>query len=81
VVSAGHPEAGERAGAACTAAGANRALPLPVSGPSHCARMKPAAEKLAVELQTITFNAPTRPVVKTVDGKCAPAPDASRDAL
>jgi [acyl-carrier-protein] S-malonyltransferase len=61
VVIAGHKEAVERAGAACKAAGAKRALPLPVSVPSHCALMKPAAEKLALELQKITFNAPTIP--------------------
>jgi [acyl-carrier-protein] S-malonyltransferase len=41
VVIAGHKEAVERAGAACKAAGAKRALPLPVSVPSHCALMKP----------------------------------------
>jgi [acyl-carrier-protein] S-malonyltransferase len=69
VVIAGHKEAVERAGAACKAAGAKRALPLPVSVPSHCALMKPAAEKLAVELQKITFNAPTIPVVNNVDVK------------
>ena len=63
------------------AAGAKRALPLPVSVPSHCALMKPAAEKLAVELQKITFNAPTIPVVNNVDVKCETAPDAIRDAL
>jgi [acyl-carrier-protein] S-malonyltransferase len=44
-------------------------LPLPVSVPSHCALMKPAAEKLAVELQKITFNAPTIAVVNNVDVK------------
>ncbi|MDN7199772.1 ACP S-malonyltransferase [Klebsiella pneumoniae] len=81
VVIAGHKEAVERAGAACKAAGAKRALPLPVSVPSHCALMKPAAEKLAVELQKITFNAPTIPVVNNVDVKCETAPDAIRDAL
>ncbi len=80
VVIAGHKEAVERAGAACKAAGAKRALPLPVSVPSHCALMKPAAEKLAVELQKITFNAPTIPVVNNVDVKCETAPDAIRDA-
>ena len=80
VVIAGHKEAVERAGAACKAAG-KRALPLPVSVPSHCALMKPAAEKLAVELQKITFNAPTIPVVNNVDVKCETAPDAIRDAL
>ncbi len=51
MVIAGHKEAVERAGAACKAAGAKRALPLPVSVPSHCALMKPAADKLAVELE------------------------------
>ena len=81
VVIAGNKEAVERAGAACKAAGAKRALPLPVSVPSHCALMKPAAEKLAVELQKITFNAPTIPVVNNVDVQSETAPDAIRDAL
>ncbi|TGC76858.1 malonyl CoA-acyl carrier protein transacylase, partial [Salmonella enterica subsp. enterica serovar Wilhelmsburg] len=69
-VIAGHNAAVDRAGAACKAAGAKRALPLPVSVPSHCALMKPAADKLAVELAKITFSAPTVPVVLTVDVKC-----------
>jgi len=81
VVIAGHKEAVERAGAACKAAGAKRALPLPVSVPSHCALMKPAAEKLAVELQNITFNAPAIPVVNNVDVACATDPDEIRNAL
>ncbi|MFP1451905.1 ACP S-malonyltransferase [Escherichia coli] len=81
VVIAGHKEAVERAGAACKAAGAKRALPLPVSVPSHCALMKPAADKLAVELAKITFNAPTVPVVNNVDVKCETNGDAIRDAL
>ena len=81
VVIAGNKDAVERAGAACKAAGAKRALPLPVSVPSHCALMKPAAEKMAVELQNITFNTPAIPVVNNVDVKCETAPDAIRDAL
>ncbi len=63
------------------AAGAKRALPLPVSVPSHCALMKPAADKLAVELEKITFNAPTISVVNNVDVKCETTPEAIRDAL
>ncbi len=43
VVIAGNKEAVERAGAACKAAGARRVQPLPVSVPSHCALMRPAA--------------------------------------
>lgn len=81
VVIAGHKDAVERAGVACKAAGAKRALPLPVSVPSHCALMKPAAEKLAVELQNITFNAPAIPVVNNVDVACATDPDEIRNAL
>lgn len=81
VVIAGHKEAVERAGAACKAAGAKRALPLPVSVPSHCALMKPAAEKLAVELNAITFNAPQIPVINNVDVKCETSPEAIRSAL
>jgi [acyl-carrier-protein] S-malonyltransferase len=43
--------------------GAKRALLLPVSVPSHCALMKPAAEKLAEALASITINTPTIPVI------------------
>jgi len=81
VVIAGNKDAVERAGAACKAAGAKRALPLPVSVPSHCALMKPAADKLAVALENITFNAPTVPVVNNVDVKCETSPEAIRSAL
>jgi len=81
VVIAGNKEAVERAGAACKAAGAKRALPLPVSVPSHCALMKPAADKLALALENITFNAPAFPVVNNVDVKCETSPEAIRSAL
>ncbi|CAM4068388.1 ACP S-malonyltransferase [Serratia silvae] len=81
VVIAGNKDAVERAGVACKAAGAKRALPLPVSVPSHCALMKPAADKLAVALQEITFNAPLVPVVNNVDVRAETAPEAIRSAL
>ncbi|MCT4706126.1 ACP S-malonyltransferase [Enterobacteriaceae bacterium H16N7] len=81
VVIAGNKDAVERAGAACKAAGAKRALPLPVSVPSHCALMKPAADKLAVALEKITFNAPTVAVVNNVDVQCETSPEAIRRAL
>ncbi|MBS0847628.1 ACP S-malonyltransferase [Citrobacter sp. JGM124] len=81
VVIAGNKEAVERAGAACKAAGAKRALPLPVSVPSHCALMKPAADKLAIALENITFSAPAIPVVNNVDVKCETSPEAIRSAL
>jgi [acyl-carrier-protein] S-malonyltransferase len=81
VVIAGNKEAVERAGAACKAAGAKRALPLPVSVPSHCALMKPAADKLAVALQEITFGAPQVAVVNNVDVRTETDPEAIRSAL
>lgn len=81
VVIAGNKDAVERAGAACKAAGAKRALPLPVSVPSHCALMKPAADKLAIALEEIVFNVPKIPVVNNVDVKCETSPEAIRSAL
>ncbi|MGL9720170.1 ACP S-malonyltransferase [Symbiopectobacterium sp.] len=81
VVIAGNKEAVERAGVACKAAGAKRALPLPVSVPSHCALMKPAAEKLAEALKTITVTTPAIPVVNNVDARSETDPDAIRAAL
>lgn len=67
VVIAGHKAAVERAGELCKAAGAKRALPLPVSVPSHCALMKPAADKLALALKDIEFKKPTIMVINNVD--------------
>ena len=69
VVIAGNKEAVERAGALCKEAGAKRALPLAVSVPSHCALMKPAADKLATTLNNMTFNAPQFAVINNVDVK------------
>ena len=81
VVIAGNKEAVERAGAACKEAGAKRALPLPVSVPSHCALMKPAADKLAVALENVTFSVPQYSVVNNVDVKIETSPEAIRSAL
>ncbi|MBI6548186.1 ACP S-malonyltransferase [Xenorhabdus lircayensis] len=81
VVIAGEKDAVERAGAACKAAGAKRALPLSVSVPSHCALMKSAAEQLAAALQEVVFNQPQFPVVNNVDVKVEKSADAIRDAL
>ena len=67
VVIAGNKEAVERANVLCKEAGAKRALPLPVSVPSHCALMKPAADKLAIALEGLAFNAPTIPVINNAD--------------
>lgn len=66
VVIAGNREAVERAIDLARQAGAKRALPLPVSAPSHCALMKPAAEKLAVSLQSVQLSLPAIPVLHNV---------------
>ncbi|BAC94038.1 S-malonyltransferase [Vibrio vulnificus YJ016] len=81
VVIAGSKDAVERAGALCKEAGAKRALPLPVSVPSHCALMKPAAEKLAVALESIEFKAPQLPVINNVDVVAETDPARIKDAL
>ncbi|MDR6982646.1 [acyl-carrier-protein] S-malonyltransferase [Rheinheimera pacifica] len=81
VVIAGHQAAVERAGELCKAAGAKRALPLPVSVPSHCALMRPAAEKLAIDLTALNFNDAVIPVVNNVDVAIAANATAVKDAL
>ncbi|MEZ9833107.1 ACP S-malonyltransferase [Vibrio breoganii] len=81
VVIAGNKAAVERAGALCKEAGAKRALPLPVSVPSHCALMKPAADRLAEALKDIEFNAPTLPVINNVDVAAETDPAKIKDAL
>ena len=81
VVIAGHKAAVERAGNLCKAAGAKRVLPLPVSVPSHCALMTDAADKLAKDLENITFNAPTIDVVNNVDVAIEKSSEAIKTAL
>jgi len=81
VVIAGHAAAVERAMEAAKAMGAKRALPLPVSVPSHCALMQPAADRLAQRLAGITLQMPQIPVINNVDVTAATTPDAMRQAL
>lgn len=81
VVIAGAKTAVERAAALCKEAGAKRALPLAVSVPSHCALMKPAADQLAVTLETMAINAPAITVVNNVDVATENESQAIRTAL
>ncbi len=81
VVIAGHASAVERAIALASEAGAKRAIALPVSVPSHCRLMEPAAEKLATRLEGIEINAPTLPVIQNVDGEITSDPSLIRDKL
>lgn len=66
VVIAGSSDAVARAIELCKQAG-GKAMPLPVSVPSHCALMKPAAEELAAMMQDMNFHAPEIPVINNVD--------------
>ena len=66
VVIAGQVAAVARAMECAKEAGAKRAIELPVSVPSHCALMKPAAERLAAELANVEIQAPASAVVQNV---------------
>lgn len=66
VVIAGGAAAVERAIEACKARGAKRAMPLPVSVPSHCALMRPAAEKFAEAVAALAWQAPQIALVQNV---------------
>ena len=81
VVIAGHAAAVERAMGLAKEAGAKRALPLPVSVPSHCSLMEPAAKQLADQLSGIAIQAPSIPVIHNVDAMVHAEPAAIREAL
>ncbi|QEY24156.1 ACP S-malonyltransferase [Neisseria animalis] len=81
VVIAGNAAAVERAMAAAKEAGAKRALPLPVSVPSHCSLMKPAADKLAEALKTIEIKQPQIRVIHNADVAAYDEADKIKDAL
>ena len=81
VVIAGAKAAVERAAVLCKEAGAKRALPLAVSVPSHCALMKPAADQLAVSLESIAVKSPSVAVINNVDVKTENDAQAIRHAL
>ena len=81
VVVAGNKTAVERVVALAKERGAKRALLLPVSVPSHCALMQPAAEQLATILKDVAIQAPGIPVINNADVATPSEPDAIRDAL
>lgn len=81
VVIAGNKAAVERGMALAKEKGAKRALPLPVSVPSHCALMKPAAEQLADYLKNIQVNTPQIPVLHNADVTAYSDAEKIKDAL
>ncbi|MEJ2391438.1 MAG: ACP S-malonyltransferase [Gammaproteobacteria bacterium] len=81
VVVAGNKAAVERAAEIAKQKGAKRAVILPVSVPSHCLLMKPAADKLVEDLRQITINTPDIQVINNVDVSSPTDADGIRDAL
>jgi len=81
VVIAGASAAVTRACELLKAAGAKRALPLPVSAPFHSSLLQPASEKLKGYLANIEFKEPTIAVINNVDVKILNDPAAIKDAL
>ena len=81
VVIAGNTAAVERAMQAAKEAGAKRALPLPVSVPSHCRLMQPAAEKLAAALNEVDVQPPRIRVIHNADVAAHDEPAQIKDAL
>ncbi|KGK42269.1 malonyl CoA-ACP transacylase [Nitrincola sp. A-D6] len=81
VVIAGEKLAVERAMAACKAAGAKRAIALPVSVPSHCSLMKPIAEEMAAALTSVALDMPMVPVVQNVTAQVVDSVESLRKNL
>lgn len=69
VVIAGHAKAVGRAVDLAKAAGARRAVLLPVSAPFHCALMKPAQERLGADLEQTEFADLAVPLVNNIEGR------------
>jgi [acyl-carrier-protein] S-malonyltransferase len=81
IVIAGHKPAVERALILAKEKGAKIATLIPVSVPSHCELMQPAAKRLAVMLENISLQLPVIPVISNVDVKPYESVDAIRDGL
>jgi [acyl-carrier-protein] S-malonyltransferase len=81
IVIAGHRTAVERAVTAAAARGGKKSVLLPVSAPFHCALMKPAADRLAVELERLAVSDPRVPVIRNVDGGVTRTADEVRPFL
>ena len=81
VVIAGHAAAVSRAIDLAKAAGARRAVLLPVSAPFHCALMKPAQERLKPELDAVAFEDPDCPLINNWQAAEVRTGDEARQGL
>jgi [acyl-carrier-protein] S-malonyltransferase len=80
-VISGAKAAVERAAALCKEAGAKRTVMLPVSAPFHSKLMQPAQDRLAPDLESISFHDPLYPVASNVDARLTTRPADIRDCL
>ena len=80
-VISGHAEAVKRAVELASAGGAKRAVMLPVSAPFHSSLMKPAAERLEMDLRAIEFHTLRVPLVNNADAELITSGDEAREGL
>ena len=81
IVISGDAAAVERGVRIAQERGAKRAVILPVSAPFHCSLMKPAQDRLAADLEKLTFSIPKLPVICNVDAAAVTAADVAREAM
>lgn len=81
VVISGHTAAVERAAKLADQRGAKRAKVLPVSAPFHCSLMRPAQDRLAADLEKLSFSPPRVPVVSNIDARPVHDAESARNAL
>jgi len=81
IVIAGHAAAVERASKLAEERGAKKAKILPVSAPFHSSLMKPAQDRLAVDLNALAFHPLATPLVSNVDAQVVTSAEEARDAL
>ncbi len=81
IVIAGTTVAVQKAAEALKAAGAKRTILLPVSAPFHSTLLRPAAQRLALELDKVEFHEPVIPVVANVNGEVSTSKDGIKELL
>jgi len=80
-VISGNAAAVERAAALCKQRGARKTVMLPVSAPFHCALMQPAQDRLAGDLNALSFHDPSVPIMCNVDATLVTTSGQTRDVL
>lgn len=81
VVIAGSTAAVDRACELCKEKGAKRAMPLAVSAPFHSSLLRPAADKLADDIASVSFNAPNIPIIHNIHAQTETDPEAIKKAM